>query len=156
MPVAWRIVPKRWARSAFDGEGARLYGGRWNSPGKAAVYMAESRALAALETLVHHSSTPQKSYLRFPVEFGYGLVEPMSMDELEGALNSLLVVPETQAAGDRWLLASKKPVLEVPSAIIPEERNYILNPYHEKFQEVYIGAPEVFAFDPRLVQVSKL
>ncbi len=53
MPLFYRIVPEHWAPRAFDGEGARLYGGRWNSPGSAAVYLAESRALAALEIFVH-------------------------------------------------------------------------------------------------------
>ena len=53
MPLFYRIVQEHWAATALDGEGARLYGGRWNSPGVAAVYLAESRALAALEILVH-------------------------------------------------------------------------------------------------------
>jgi len=63
MMTAWRIVPEQWAATAFDGEGARLHGGRWNSPGKPAVYLADTRALAALEVLVHLN--PAMAALRY-------------------------------------------------------------------------------------------
>ncbi len=59
MVTAWRIVKSRVSTAAFDGEGARLFGGRWNSPGVPAVYASESRALALLEVLVGLGDTTQ-------------------------------------------------------------------------------------------------
>lgn len=149
--TAWRIVTRQWADNGFDGEGARLYGGRWNSPGRAVVYLADSRALVALETLVHHPSIPDIGYVRFPVQFKSSLVERIPLERVREELDSLVVAPQTQAVGDDWLEQSSKPVLEVPSAIIPEEKNYLLNPKHPKFGQIEIGALESFAFDPRLV-----
>lgn len=151
MLETWRIVTRKWAETAFDGEGARLYGGRWNSPGRAVVYLADSRALAALESLVHHPGIPNLGYVRFPVRFKSSLVEAISTTGLEASIRSLVVAPETQAVGDQWLRQGRKPVLKVPSAIIPEEFNYLLNPVHPKFDQIEIGAAEGFAFDPRLV-----
>lgn len=151
MLETWRIVTQRWAESAFDGEGARLYGGRWNSPGRAVVYLADSRALAALESLVHHPGIPDLGYVRFPVSFKPSLVQAITTIGLEASIRSPVVTPETQAVGDEWLRHGRKPVLKVPSAIIPEEFNYLLNPAHPKFDQIEIGAAEGFAFDPRLV-----
>ncbi|MFO8027664.1 MAG: RES family NAD+ phosphorylase [Opitutales bacterium] len=151
MLETWRIVTRKWAEAAFDGEGARLYGGRWNSPGRAVVYLADSRALAALESLVHHPGIPEIDYVRFPVRFKSSLVEAVPTTGLEASIRSPVVAPETQAVGDQWLRQGRKPVLEVPSAIIPEEYNYLLNPKHPKFGQIEIGAAEGFAFDPRLV-----
>jgi RES domain-containing protein len=152
MPTAWRIVTRQWATSAFDGEGARLYGGRWNSPGRAAVYLADTRALAALETLVHHPGIPELAYMRFAVRFTDAMVERITQAQVHDRLNSLVVAPETQKVGDDWLQRADKPLLEVPSAIIPEEKNYLLNPRHPKFEQIKIGSPEAFAFDPRLLE----
>ena len=151
MLTAWRIVTRRWAETAFDGEGARLYGGRWNSPGRAVVYLADSRALAALESLVHHPGIPDLGYVRFPVRFNSASVERIPMAGLEKFIQSPVIAPETQAVGDDWLKGGRKPILEVPSAIIPEEYNYLLHPAHPKFDQIEIGAAETFAFDPRLV-----
>lgn len=151
MLTAWRIVTQRWAENAFDGEGARLFGGRWNSPGQAVVYLADSRALAALESLVHHPGIPDIDYVRFPVLFKPALVENISTVGLEPYIQSSVVTPETQAVGDDWFKRGGKPVLRIPSAIILEEYNYLLNPFHPKFDQIEIGAAEGFAFDPRLV-----
>ena len=79
MPVAWRIVKASRAASAFDGEGARLYGGRWNSPGHALVYTAENVSLAALELLVHlQESALLASYLLLSVRFPPALVRKLA------------------------------------------------------------------------------
>lgn len=151
MLTTWRIVTQRWAQTAFDGEGARLYGGRWNSPGRALVYLADSRALAALESLVHHPGIPDLGYMRFPVRFKSSLVEGISTTGLDACIQSPVIAPETQTVGDNWIERGRKPVLKVPSAIIPEEFNYLLNPAHPKFDQIEIGPAEHFAFDPRVV-----
>lgn len=147
----WRIVAARWADAAFDGEGARRYGGRWNSPGHAAVYLAGSRALAALETLVHLSPgvAARQEFMRFEVSLPKSLVHQLKQDP--GSLTPF-VGAETQAMGDRWLKDASGLALCVPSAVIPEEHNYLLNPRHPKFAQLKIGPPEPFAFDLRLLE----
>ncbi|MDQ8195130.1 RES family NAD+ phosphorylase [Coraliomargarita sp. SDUM461004] len=152
MITAWRIVQTRWAGRAFDGEGARLYGGRWNPPGLSVVYLADTRALAALETLVHaEGSLRQVQYVRYPVSFSKQLIETAALSELTDALSSLTVSPRTQTVGRDWLRRAQQPILEVRSAIIPEEPNYLLNPRHAKFDRIKIGKAEPCAFDPRLI-----
>ena len=157
MPEAWRIVPAARASNAFNGEGARLYGGRWNRPGHRAVYLGGSRALAALELLVHINPTHQRLlYLRFTVRIPSGLVERLDETALPDDFgHGGPIDPRTQAIGDDWLRGATKPVLRVPSAIIPEEPNYLLNPSHPDFPQIAITEPERFAFDPRLIDVEK-
>jgi len=152
MMTAWRIVPEQWAATAFDGEGARLHGGRWNSPGKPAVYLADTRALAALEVLVHLN--PAMAALRYQmieVSFPPSLVQSIDLAALGEALTSPSVQPATQHAGDAWLNEAAAPVLQVCSAIISEEPNYVLNPKHPNFSKIKIGAARPFAFNPRLI-----
>jgi RES domain-containing protein len=151
MLSAWRIVPIQRADSAFDGEGARLYGGRWNSPGRATIYTAGSRALAALEALVHlNASMTHMQYRLFEVQFPESLVHTIEIQALHQALRSTTISAQTQSAGDTWLREANSPVLRIFSAIIPQEPNYLLNPQHPKFRRLMIGEAEHFAFDPRL------
>lgn len=150
--TAWRIVPTNWADTAFDGEGARLYGGRWNSPGHAAVYLADSRALAALEVLVHlNPAMTTLKYQMIEVSFPKALVQTIDIEPLAAALTSAAVQPATQHAGDAWLTEARSPVLQVISSIIPEEPNYVLNPRHPQFTRIKIGSSKPFAFDPLLL-----
>ena len=152
MITAWRIVPQQWAESAFDGEGARLHGGRWNRPGKSAVYLADSRALAALEVLVHlNPAMAAQCYQMIEVTFPASLVQTIELEPLAEALASPSVQPATQHAGDAWLTEAAAPVLQVASSIINEEPNYVLNPRHPKFDRLKIGEAQPFAFDPRLL-----
>lgn len=152
MVTAWRIVQAQWAEGAFDGEGARLYGGRWNLVGLPVVYLADTRALAALETLVHAEGSLRKvRYVRYEVSVPKQLIQIAEISHLGEALTSLMVSPRTQSVGKEWLARASHPVLEVRSAIIPEEPNYLLNPRHPKFDRIKIGKAEGFAFDPRLI-----
>lgn len=152
MITAWRIVQTQSAERAFDGEGARLYGGRWNGVGRPAVYLADTRALAALETLVQaEGSLRHARYVRFEVSFPSQLLDVADLTDAGNSLDSLMVSPHTQAIGDRWLSDGNRPVLQIRSAIIPEEPNYLLNPRHPKFDRIKIGKAEPFAFDPRLI-----
>ena len=82
MRGAWRIVKEKHAGTAFDGEGARLYGGRWNSRGTRVVYTSEALSLAALENLVHLTPTVAFKYVAIRIEFDDALVEKIALAAL--------------------------------------------------------------------------
>jgi RES domain-containing protein len=153
MVEVWRLVPGNRAVQAFDGEGARLYGGRWNSPGLPVVYTGGSRALAALEILVHLGPAQRTTtFLRFTVQIPPLLIDSLPPDvSPEDYRQHAAISPETQALGDHWLRHGQRPVLKVPSVIIPEEPNYLINPRHPDLSRIRIGSPEPFAFDLRLL-----
>ncbi len=151
MPAAWRIVSEARAATPFDGAGARRHGGRWNSPGHPVVYTAGSRALAALEVLVHlPRPAPPMRFRLFSVKIPDALVETVTDPGVLQAAASASVQKTTQRFGDDWLRSRRSAVLRVPSAVIPEEPNYLLNPAHPAFSRLAPGAGLPFAFDPRL------
>ena len=148
---SWRIVKARHAANAFDGEGARLLGGRWNSPGRRVVYTAENAALAALEMLVHLGRmTILPAYVVIRCDFDEKLVTEVG--KLPADWRKYPAPPALPAIGDAWLASGKSAVLRVPSAIVPGENNYLLNPAHPKFARIAIGAPERFELDTRLLK----
>jgi RES domain-containing protein len=143
----------RVAFQALDGEGARLYGGRWNSPGRPAVYTSSSRALAALEYLVHVDPVNVPSDL---VLLTIDVPDTAPRDAIDpAALPARWAAdaepPECQALGDAWLRAGATLALEVPAAPVPEERNVILDPRHPAHAGVRIVSSRPFVFDPRLL-----
>jgi RES domain-containing protein len=151
--TAWRIVKAKHRHTAFDGEAARLFGGRWNSPGSPLVYTAGSTALAALEMLVHlGKATILPAYVLISCTFDESLVGRVEHPRLPSNWRSYPAPPELQLLGDEWLRGSTSAVLEVPSAIIPSESNYLLNPEHADFSSIRVSAPEPFEFDLRLLR----
>lgn len=151
MPRAWRIVKERYAASAFSGEGAALNGGRWNSHGVRVVYASATKSLAALELLVHLNPPVFFRYRAYPIEFDDKLVEYLPRADLPPDWRSEPPAPSTQVIGDRWVRATRSVVLAVPSVLIRDEANYLLNPAHPDFRKVQIGESEEFALDPRLL-----
>jgi len=150
--TGWRIVKSRRARSAFDGEGARLYGGRWNSPGTRIVYVAGSVSLAVLEVLVHLGDVGVlTSYSLCAVEFEDGLIEPLDRSKLPADWRSYPAPPGSREIGDAWVKGGSSVILEVPSAVVERESNYLINPAHPDFASVNVGEPEPFEFDSRLL-----
>jgi RES domain-containing protein len=151
MPQAFRLVKHKHAAHSFDGEGARLFGGRWNLPGVAVVYASESRALAALELLVHlEVGALLRRYVVYRVEFPDSAVEDLSTRRLPVHWRASPAAPALQEIGSRWVRERGSAVLRVPSAVIPRESNYLLNPEHPTFPRLRRSAPEPFDFDPRL------
>jgi RES domain-containing protein len=127
-----------------------LLGGRWNNPGTCIVYTSESRSLAMLEILVHlRYPAFLKDFVAFQVEIEEFLIE--RLDRLPRAWQQNPAPTSVRAVGDAWVAEGRSPVLQVPSAIIPAEHNYLLNPRHAKFSKLRIGPPLSFRFDPRLV-----
>ena len=150
MITAWRITKTRHAATAFDGEGAKIEGGRWNSPGLPVVYVAETAALAALEMLVYIDASILPPYVLIPCTFKEALVMNLDRGQLPPNWQSSPAPPELQQLGDAWLKSGSSAILKVPSAVIEIESNYLLNPAHPDFAGIEIGAPSPFDFDLRL------
>jgi RES domain-containing protein len=146
----WRLCRKK--NAAFDGEGARLAGGRWNRRGTAVVYTSATLSLAVLEYFVHlPASAAPPDLVAIPAEV------PGSLSVTSIALASLprgwrrYPAPEGLAElGSRWAVENRTAVLEVPSVVVPAERNYLLNPAHPDFRRIAVGKPEPFSLDFRM------
>jgi RES domain-containing protein len=139
MVLGWRICRRCYAD--LTGEGARLVGGRWNRPGRLMLYTAATPELAVLEVRVHLDLPPElipDDYVLMSVD-----LEGLTLEEVRHS-------PDDPAAfGERWLLERRTSVLRVPSFILPESKNLLINPLHPD------GAGRIhsirnFTFDPRL------
>ncbi len=151
MVTAWRIAKRRHAKRAFSGEGARLYGGRWNSPGVAMVYTAQSKSLAALEMVVHlDSSELLEKYVVFEVGIDESLITRVDLSQLPRNWRVDPPPLKVRQIGEAWATARTSAVLQVPSATVPAEYNFLLNPQHPDFPRLKIGKPSPFRVDPRL------
>jgi RES domain-containing protein len=149
--TAWRIVLAKRVASAFSGEGARLNGGRWNNKGTAMVYTAGSISLASMEILVNLPSPMLLArFVRIPVEFDEALVNEVR--DLPCGWQRRPAGPKTKTIGDHWAAERRSAVLKVPSVVVPEEFNFLLNPSHPDWDHIHIKAPVVYPFDPRLTR----
>jgi RES domain-containing protein len=143
MTRAWRIIKSRLAADAFSEEGARLHGGRWNSPGTAMVYTAGSVSLATLELLVHLDNTSVlPSFSVCPVDFDDSLVKLLDPATLPPDWNQSPPPTSLRTIGDDWISRGSSVVLRVPSAVIEHENNYLINPAHTDFKKLLIGSVE--------------
>jgi RES domain-containing protein len=152
MPKVWRVVKRRRAATAFDGRAAQRFGGRWNSPGRRAVYASASKSLALLEVLVHLDvGRPLPRLVAFTFDVDSKLVDYLVVTELPRHWRTARGLLATQQIGDAWLAAGHGLALAVPSAIVPEELNYVLNPTHPGFARLRFGRSIPFLLDPRLM-----
>jgi RES domain-containing protein len=148
----WRICKQQYADAAFTGIGAKKVGGRWNSPGRALVYTSDSLALAALELLVHVTTRDEPPDLiavwaEVPDE---SIGSIYNVDAMPQDWRSVTGNSEVVAMGDQWLQAADSVAMVVPSVVIPEAQNILLNPEHRDFSSVEIGTDRGFSFDRRL------
>lgn len=155
--AAWRIAPVTPEFTADDmtGKGAETTGGRWNDKGIAAVYASENIALACLETIAHFgtSGLPLNRYLvRIDIPDDVFAARriidpcPAGWDAEPYGLPSL-------RAGAAWVKDGTAAVLDVPSAIVPEERNILINPRHPDAAKIKAGIVRRWLYDPRLRKV---
>ncbi|MDN5870206.1 MAG: RES domain-containing protein [Nitrococcus sp.] len=153
---AYRLVASRHADSPFNEQGARLFGGRWNSKGRSAVYAAESEALTLLEVLVHIADPYQLSYYRlFQIDLPASQVQRLGVEALPGNWREDPPPPETAAIGDGWLGEAGMLALAIPSTVAVRDWNYLLNPAHDTFAEIAGGARELkLEIDRRLYRRS--
>lgn len=150
--TVWRITTQTFAAQAFTGDGARLYGGRWNEKGWALVYTAQSQSLALLEMLVQDDAL-RAQYVLIPARIPATLaVTTVRERDLPSDWRTLQARAALQAIGQQWLMAGKTAVLDVPSAVLPAERNYLLNPRHPDFKRIKIGKPQSLQADTRLLR----
>ena len=143
----------RAAHRALDGEGARLWGGRWNEPGRPVVYTSATLSLAALEYLVHVDPDLVPADL---VALALELPDDVATERVDPAAlpAGWERVPEPaacRALGDAWLRGGRTVALHVPAAPVPEEWNVLLDPRHPDMARVAVVGERAFAFDPRLV-----
>ena len=146
----FRLAKKQYARK-LSGEGAELYGGRWNSVGTPMLYTSEFRSLAVLELAVHlpYIIKPEAYFLitiELPTTPKIYVVTP---EELK---NDWMYTAQkhTQQIGDKFVKQGAFLVLKVPSVIVPQESNYLLNPLHADFDKIKIVKTELFSLDKRL------
>ena len=147
----WRMCRRRYVAEAASGEGARLYGGRWNSRGVRVVYASTSLALATVETFVNLEPN----------------LRPKDLVSIEGEIPETLEVERVHLKalaprwyrtrdeslrhfGDDWVAAGRTVALLVPSAAILGEWNVLLNPAHTEFPRVTFQQPKPFKFDARM------
>lgn len=149
----WRICKSKHSATAFSGEGGLYASGRWHPQGVKIVYTAESLALATLEIFVHLESD------RLPLVAIRALlpetlaIEEVSPGQLPDNWQEMKAYPTLQQIGKDWLQSGRSPVLRVPSAIIPVEFNYLLNPAHPDFK-VTLEPPQEFKLDRRMWKLS--
>ena len=150
MITSWRVVRQDFVVRAFDGEGARVWGGRWNSAGCAVVYTSATTSLGLLEKLVHTDASLLPFYATISVTFGADLVEMLEPGGLPASWRSFPAPHELQRVGDAWVDSMRSCILEIPSVIVPHESNFILNPKHPDFSSIQIGDPIDLDVDARL------
>ena len=138
--------------TALDGEGARLYGGRWNPKGIPLVYASTSLALAAMEALVHFTSNIlPANYVSIAIEIPKSIrVVRWTLRDLPAEWASNPPSARDQALGEAWVASGKSAVLVVPSAVLPDESNVLINPRHPDAASIRTKRPQPFTFDPRL------
>ncbi|MGH9851922.1 MAG: RES family NAD+ phosphorylase [Blastocatellia bacterium] len=151
----WRLCRAKHAATAFDGEGARLFGGRWNEKGVPVVYASATLSLAALEVLVHHRvPLPPQDFVAISADFPQRVrLETIEEARLPRDWQADPPPRELQQIGSEWARSLRSLVLVVPSALISQEFNYLINPRHPAFARLKIAAPKPFPFDPRLWRV---
>jgi RES domain-containing protein len=147
----WRICRQRYAVEAANGEGARLYGGRWNSRGIRIVYASTSLALAAVETFVNlEPSLCPKDLVSIAGEIPEGIeILRVTPENLPAKWNRSRE-ESLRKVGDAWAREGLTAALLVPSAAIRGEWNVLLNPAHHDFALVTFEKPDPFEFDLRM------
>lgn len=151
--IVYRICNKLYAND-LQGIGAKMYGGRWNNVGNAVVYTSSSRALAALEVLVHLPSTTLKKldFTVVSIEIPENSVEEIFYDDIKRDFQINRFSTYFKNIGDNWLRENSSLLLKVPSVVIHEEMNYLINPNHKDFNKVKLTETKLFRFDDRLAK----
>ena len=151
--VVWRIARRPYALDRV-GLGARQNGGRWNFPGTSVIYAGRSIGIAALERFVHLAGVvpPDLVLVRITLPDRHSFAEP-ALADLPSDWNAVPPAPNSMQFGTRWALESRSLVLSVPSVLVKEEGNAVLNPNHPQFALVTMTIERDFRYDPRMFAV---
>ena len=152
----WRIADPAFSQSTsqmMSGEGAFLAGGRWNSKGTRVIYLGSSLAQAAMELLVH-LGTPQilNAFLKMEVRFDASLVQSIDLADLPENWLTPSMASSVQAVGDEWVESQSSLILQVPSAAVLGEYNYLFNPVHSDASKAEFSPITPFNYDSRLIR----
>jgi RES domain-containing protein len=147
----FRLIRKKYGIE-LSGKGAALSGNRWNSKGTELIYCADSRSLAMAEVAVHLSlSILPKDYVMVEIDIPSDIsIATLSKEDLPPIWSSFPHILDTQQIGDSFVAERKNCVLKVPSAVVPGDFNFLINPYHPDFSAIRIVGQEDFPFDSRL------
>jgi len=151
--IVYRISDCKYIND-LSGKGASLFDGRWHSKGTYVVYTAESRALALLENVVHRAMIPANSLCMATIEIPDNNIENFPMEKLPPGWYSNPSPNYLKPIGDNFIRAGKYLALKLPSALMMEEHNYLLNPAHPSFSKVKITTERSISIDERLFPVK--
>lgn len=151
----YRLTQKKFAEAPFNPQGAKLFGGRWNSKGTAALYFSASESLCVLEVFVHLNNDPDviQQYDLYRIELPNELIIPLDHADLPSNWRAIPAPEQTQGIGDQFLNAENPEfaALQVPSTISPRDRNYVVNPNHPRMPAILAKAEKLeFSFDQRI------
>ena len=148
----WRISKSGHGKTSPNGTGAH----RWSSPGSPVIYAAQSRALAVLEMLGHlRGRDLLEPYVLIEIEIDDTLVQTLENRPLPDNWRADPAPPQLKQVGDEWIRRAECPVLRVPSALLPEEHNFLLNTEHLEFGKLHFGEPVPFRFDSSLIKGTR-
>ena len=151
--TTWRLVRAEYAATALTGEGSARYPGRWNLRGVRVVYVSEHLSLATLEVLAHAESLALLNrYVALRVSIPDSLTA-LAVSDLPNDWQSEPPPDSARRVGHRWLQKGETLALKVPSALIPSEHNFVLNPAHPAFTEVRVAEPVPLPFDAQRLKV---
>lgn len=149
--TCWRLVKSRRADQVLSGDGARLFGGRWNHAGSRIVYTSSSLSLAALEVFVHlHGHEANMSFAAVQLSIPDDAVEVLSRTELPNGWRSSPAPDACKDLGSTWAWSQRALTLIVPSIIVPQETNILISVDHPLYKRVKVSSTEEFVFDERM------
>ena len=157
MPLAWRLSAPEYA-TRLDGKGNAERGARWNSPGRGVVYTSFNLSLAVLESLAQlppslRSRLPELTAVRIEIPDDLPRGE-VARSEFPDGLAGEAGARRCRELGNAWLAEGRLLALAVPSVIVPQEQNLLINPAHSRFDQVRVVTKEAFRFDDRLSVAS--
>ncbi len=152
--LVFRLQNAKYAHQRADilsGEGARLFGGRWNPKGLSVIYASATPELAHSEFIIHLKSIPPPSSYLITLDIPDDSILTIEQDKLPTDWRSKGYPASTKALGEEWLKKEAFLVLKVPSSIVPVSFNYLINPNHPVIDKVNIIHSEPFIFDERFL-----
>ena len=157
MSRLYRVLRKTYARTAFDGEGAYRYGGRWSSPGTRLSYTSEHQSLAMLEYFVHLDVDDAPGDLVLAVaEIPDDLArERVEISNLPANWRESAAPPELARLGDEFAQRGENCFLLVPSVLAPNENNWLINPAHPDYKRIVVREVEPLNYDPRMFRKQR-